>query len=330
MLWPSWRTIPAKDYHLAFERFGGSFAVHPRVVALVAGLAKRPVRYAGLIRRGELVAAVPLWGEHIAATKLALEFYQESHLIDIGDSEVVIPVDENVRIALPYMAEMISNLHSTNISNVDREAVNFTIAKGLKTGDLRISGKSQSKRRRELRRFEEAGGSFLPIADLTADEVAAIYIGLYKKRRGCSPQGEALLPTVMRELKDLLCGDVLFFNGRPMAIEVTYKHTTPRWLFVNGVQRGLDPEFTDHSLGTILLFHNLGLYEEEASRNHKTLRYCFGWNDDPYKALWTYEVPAYRLAAPANSGVMRSLIERVTAFGLNRQEPQRLPGISAS
>ena len=34
--------------------------MHPRVVALVESLAKRPVRYAGLTHRRELVAAVPL------------------------------------------------------------------------------------------------------------------------------------------------------------------------------------------------------------------------------------------------------------------------------
>src|SRR5262252_8290061 len=87
----SWETISAEEYNLAFQRFGGSFAVHPRVVALVASLAKRPVRYAGLAHGGKLVAAVPLWGEHIVATHAALKFYDERRLLDIGESEVVLP-----------------------------------------------------------------------------------------------------------------------------------------------------------------------------------------------------------------------------------------------
>ena len=114
----SWKTISAEEYSLAFQRFGGSFAVHPRVVALVASLAKRPARYAGLRRSQELVAAVPLWGEHVVATHDALKFYGERRLLDIGESEVVLPVAENVRINVPFTASMISNLHVNNIINI--------------------------------------------------------------------------------------------------------------------------------------------------------------------------------------------------------------------
>src|SRR6516162_3111448 len=103
----SWKTISAEEYSLAFQRFGGSFAVHPRVVALVASLAKRPVRYAGLRRSHELVAAVPLWGEHVVATGCT----EASSLLDIGDEEVVLPVAEDVLINVPFKASMISNLH---------------------------------------------------------------------------------------------------------------------------------------------------------------------------------------------------------------------------
>ena len=295
-----WTTISAEDYHIAFERFGGSFAVHPRVVALVASLAKRRVRYAGLTHKGELVAAVPLWGAHIVATKLALKFYRQSHLIDVGDSEVVLPVAEDARINMPFKADMISVLHADNISNVKREKdFMLMLAKGLQSGDNRLSATSQSKRRRQARRFQEGGGSYHPISEFSVDEVAAVYTRLFEQRWGFSPLGKELLPTVLRELKDMLCGHVLLVSGRPVAIDLTYRNETSRWLFANGVNQGIDPEFRDHSPGGILVFRNLEHLEDEANASNKTLRFSFGRNSAEYKVLWAIEMPAYRLHRPS-------------------------------
>ena len=144
------------------------------------------------------------------------------------------------------------------------------------------------------------------MAELSANEAAAVYTRLYAKRWGGSPQGKDLLPTVLQELKELLSGDVLYFNDRPVAIELLYKHETTRWLFANNVQRGFDPEFRDHSVGTISLFHNIGKLEEEARLVNKTLRYTLGYNDAPYKTQWTYEIPAYRLASPHSFQLMEA------------------------
>jgi hypothetical protein len=294
----SWETISAEDYRCAFERFGGSFAVHPRVVAIVESLAKRPVRYVGLAQNAELVAGVPLWGKRIVATKLALTFYRKSHVIDVGDAEIILPVSEGVRINMPFMAHMISDLHAHNISNVELEIDSaLTLTKGLRSGEHRQSSASFKKRGRAARHFLTRGGRFRPVDELSANEVAAIYTGLYAKRWGGSPQGKELLPIVLQEIKELLCGDVLYFNDRPVAIELLYRHETARWLLANNVQRGFDPEFRDYSVGSISLFHNIGKLEEEARIKDKTLRYTLGWNDAPYKARWAYATPAYRLAS---------------------------------
>lgn len=294
-----WKTISPRDYQLAFDRFGGSFAVHPRVVDLLASLAERPVRYAGLRRGGEIVAAAPLWGEHIVATKLALASHGASHLLDVGDSEVVLPVAEGASIELPFKADMISGLHAGSIAGLERETdFVMTLAKGLQAGDRRLSGKSQARRRRETRRLEKIGGRFTPIGAFSPREAAAIYTGLFEKRWGFPPLGKELLTTVLSELSDLLCGDVLLIGDRPAAIELVYRSVTPRWLLASGVNRGVDPEFRDYSPGSVLLFHNIQRLEEEACAAGKTLRFSFGRNDADYKEMWSFEAPAYRLDPP--------------------------------
>ena len=296
----SWKTISADEYEVIFERFGGSFAVHPDVVAVVASLAKRSVRYVGLAREGRFIAAVPLWGEHIVATTLALKHYGELSLIDVGDSEVILPVADNQLIDMPFEAQMISNLHANNIANIELEiwdggdpSGSMMIAKSIEEH----SGETKRRRRRETRRFLEFGGRFHPISELTVDEIIEIFAMLCKKRRGDSVilNGFDHLSTVFRELKHMMRGDILLFDDRPVAMELLYGHETPRWLFVNGVQRVSDPEFWSHSVGSILTFRNLEQLENEARVRNKILRYCHGWNDAPYKAAWAFAQPSYRL-----------------------------------
>jgi hypothetical protein len=101
----------------------------------------------------------------------------------------------------------------------------------------------------------------------------------------------------------MLGGYVLLFGDRPAAIDICYKHETPRWIFVNAVQGGYDPEFSDYSPGSILFFHNLEHFEEEALASNKTLRYCLGWSEIAFKDWLGVETPTYRLASPASVGV---------------------------
>ncbi|BGE84964.1 MULTISPECIES: GNAT family N-acetyltransferase [Methylosinus] len=310
----SWRTISAQDYEIAFERFGGSFAVHPRVVDLVCSLAHRPAHYMGLACGSDIVAAAPLWGEHIVATRSALEAHDASQLIDVGDAELVLPIADGVRIEPPFAARMVSSLHVDDVAGLERDFCSYpgresiasiSVVKGLRAGTSRQSPKSQKRRRLQIRRFQERGGAFHPLRDCPAHELAAIYEMLYRKRwgEGAFLLGEDHLPLVFRELGDMLFGDMLLLDDRPVAMELVYETHTPRWLIANGVQAGYDPAFIDLSVGSILLHHNLERLEEEAIAGGRMLRYSLGWSDAPYKAQWAVDEPAWRVRAPVAAAV---------------------------
>jgi hypothetical protein len=303
----AWKAISAAEYAILFDRFGGSFAVHPRVVSLVGALARRDVRYVGLERKHEWIAAVPLWGEHVVATQLALTENGCSELIDVGDSEIVLPLARDAKIELPFKADLVSPLQAEQIVNLDREsAFAMTLAKGLR-GERGLSAKTQSGRRRERRRLLEAGGRFAPIGELSPKEIARAYKRLFESRWGFAPVGEALFATVLTEIGDMLCGEILLIGDEPAAIELIYRSETPAYVLANGVNRGVDPRFHHLSPGSALMFRNMELLESDAEAKGKTLRYSFGRNDAEYKQLWTYETTAYRLAEPA-SRWMRSPI----------------------
>ncbi|MBY6241350.1 GNAT family N-acetyltransferase [Methylosinus sp. Sm6] len=315
----AWRAISASEYKVIFDRFGGSFGVHPRVVSLLGALASRDVRYVAYEHKGEWIAAVPLWGEHVVATHLALIDYGCPHLIDIGDSEIVLPLAPCCRIELPFKADLVSPLHAEQIANLGREQdFAMTLAKGLR-GERGLSTKTQARRRRERRRLLEAGGSFSPIAGFSPKEIAQTYKRLFESRWGFSPLADALLEIVLAEIGDMLFGDVLLIGGEPAAIELIYRSETPRFLLANGVNRGVDPRFRQFSPGAALMFRNMELLESEAEAKGRSLRFSFGRNDAEYKQLWAFESMAYRLAEPTRKRIwppmFGSLMSRLRRSG---------------
>jgi hypothetical protein len=153
-----WNKISADDYRVYFERFGGSFHVHPRVVALVEKLSGRPIEYKAYFENGEPKAAVPLWGRFVVSTNRALDAYGCRGLLDVGTTEVILPVAEAARLHAPFVVEQLSALHAESFSNQKREPENGTLAKGLQTGEPRRSPKSIKKLNWSRRDFESTGG----------------------------------------------------------------------------------------------------------------------------------------------------------------------------
>jgi hypothetical protein len=213
---------------------------------------------------------------------------------------------------MPFRAPMLSCLHLANIVNLERDACPYpgretishmALAKGLTAGPCRMSAKSKKRRRLQIRRFQDLGGAFRPLSDFSAEERADVYRRLYRKRWGAGSflLGEAHLATVFGELAELMFGDMLFFADRPVAMELVYKTQTPHCLIANGVQAGYDPQFLDHSVGSILFYHNLERLEDEAILGARELRYSLGWSDSAYKAQWAFEERAYRLGATTPS-----------------------------
>ncbi|NLY14551.1 MAG: GNAT family N-acetyltransferase, partial [Gammaproteobacteria bacterium] len=78
-----WHPISAEDYRAAWLRWGGSVATHPDVVERLAHLAGIAVRYLGCSVNGELQAAIPTWGRHIALAKEVLKQQKKRGVFDL-------------------------------------------------------------------------------------------------------------------------------------------------------------------------------------------------------------------------------------------------------
>ena len=286
-----WNLIDAPTYAQAWQRFGGSVATHPLVVERLAGLAGIPVRYLGWEQHGELQAAIPTWGRSLALSKDVLKRQGKKGLFDLGNAELILPVAENARVPVRHAGRYVSALNEGRITTLKPQAESLAMARTPEE----LSKKFRYNQRRELRLLEEAGGVARPVSDFSSAELAAIYCDLFQRRWGFPATGAERMAEVVELLRELLIGSVLFLNDAPIAIQLVYRVEAPKWISVEYINGGVDPETRDFSPGSVLSFLNTQSAWEQARALDKPLRFSFGRADREYKDRWCNPVPVFQL-----------------------------------
>ena len=286
-----WTPIDASTYAAAWQRFGGSVATHPAVVERLAGLAGIPVRYLGWLEGGELQAALPTWGRHLALAKDVLKQRGKRGLFDLGNAEIILPVAEGARVPLRHKARYVSELNAGRISTLREQPEGLALARAPED----YGKKFRYNQRRELRLLEEAGGSLRPMAELSAAEQAAIYTALFERRWGFAVPGKAHLAEVFGLLREFMTGSVVYLHDQPVAIQILYRVEAPSWVSVEYINGGVDPQQREFSPGSVLSFVNTQTAWEEARALGKPLRYSFGRADREYKDRWCHRVPVFQV-----------------------------------
>jgi hypothetical protein len=286
-----WTLIDAPAYAQAWQRFGGSVATHPLVVERLAGLADIPVRYLGWEQDGELQAAIPTWGRSLALSKDVLKSQGKKGLFDLGNAELILPIAAGAQIPLRHRARYLSALHEGQVSTLKPQAESLAMARTPEE----LSKKFRYNQRRELRLLEEAGGVVRPVADFTSAELASMYCDLFQRRWGFPATGAERMADVIELLRELLIGSVVFLNDAPIAIQLVYRVEAPRWISVEYINGGVDPETRDFSPGSVLSFLNTQSAWEHARALDKPLRFSFGRADREYKDRWCNPVPVFQV-----------------------------------
>ncbi|MDR3324116.1 MAG: antimicrobial resistance protein Mig-14, partial [Zoogloeaceae bacterium] len=106
-----WMEITAAEYAEVWQRFGGSVATFPPVVERLAELAEIPVRYLGWRQAEDWIAAIPVWGRHLALSKAALKARGKKGLYDLGNAEIILPVAAGAQVPLRHAARYLSARH---------------------------------------------------------------------------------------------------------------------------------------------------------------------------------------------------------------------------
>jgi hypothetical protein len=286
-----WTVIDATAYADAWQRFGGSVATHPQVVERLAGLAGIPVRYLGWLEQGELQAAMPVWGRHLALSKDVLKQQGKRGLFDLGNAEIILPLATEARVAMRHKARYVSALSSPAITTLREQPEGLALAREPEE----YSKKFRYNQRREQRLLEEAGGVVRPMLELSASEQALIYADLFQRRWGFEATGKAHLAEVFSLMRDFMTGALIYLNDQPVAIQVLYRVEAPQWISLEYINGGVDPQNREFSPGSVLSFINTQEAWAEARALGKPLRYSFGRADREYKDRWCNRVPVYQV-----------------------------------
>ncbi|WP_449434838.1 antimicrobial resistance protein Mig-14 [Pseudomonas putida] len=285
-----WQVIDAAAYAQAWSRFGGSVASHPLVVGQLAEMAQIPVRYLGWEQGGELQAAIPTWGRHLALSKDVLKRAGKKGLFDLGNAEIILPAAADAGAPLRHAGRYLSELNQGRFSGLKAQTEQLAMARAHED----LSKKFRYNQRRELRLLEEAGGVARPISDFSSQQIAAMYCDLFQRRWGFPATGAERMAEVLERLRELLIGSVLLLDDKPIAIQLVYRVEAPQWLSVEYVNGGVDPETKAFSPGSVLSFLNTQAAWEDAKARNKPLRFSFGRADREYKDRWCNPVPVFQ------------------------------------
>ena len=287
-----WHPISAADYRAAWLRWGGSVATHPDVVERLSALAGIEVRYLGCSEQGELQAAIPTWGRHLALAKDVLKQQRKRGVFDLGNAEIIIPQAANAVIAVRHKARYVSELHAQRISTLKEQKEGLALAREPE----QYSKKFRYNQRREQRLLEEQGGAIVSVQSLSATEQAAIYTQLFEKRWGFAVPGKEYLAEVFSALGEFMTGSFITINDAPAAFQVLYRVEAPEWISLEYINGGVDTDYNVLSPGSVLSYVNTQNEWQHARAQAKPLRYSFGRADREYKDRWCNRVAVYEVS----------------------------------
>jgi CelD/BcsL family acetyltransferase involved in cellulose biosynthesis len=249
------------------------------------------VRYLGWLENGELQAALPAWGRHLALSKDVLKQQGKRGLFDLGNAEIILPVAPRANVPLRHRARYVSPLHTEQINTLREQPEGLALAREPQ----QYSKKFRYNQRREQRLLEEAGGVIRPMLELSAAEQAAIYLDLFQRRWGFAATGAAQQEHVFALLREFMTGSLIYLNDQPVAIQVLYRVEAPQWVSLEYINGGVDPTSREFSPGSVLSFVNTQTAWEQARELGKPLRYSFGRADREYKDRWCNRSLVYQV-----------------------------------
>ena len=99
---------------------------------------------------------------------------------------------------------------------------------------------------------------------------------------------------MFERLREFMTGSLIYVNDEPVAIQVLYRVEAPRWVSLEYINGGVDPQQREFSPGSVLSFLNTQAAWEDAQARNKPLRFSFGRADREYKDRWCNPVPVFQ------------------------------------
>ncbi|WP_318371628.1 GNAT family N-acetyltransferase [Enterobacter sp.] len=280
-----WKKSDFTIYEEVFHKYGGSVNAHPDVVRFFLKNKTLTFRFWHCVRHGEVIAAYfDTNGKHVG-----LNVWRD---YPISYDEIVLPVASEEKIFLPHKSNRISSHQRGNIKN---SFFLFRTKRQVCLAKQSHSVKTTKKRNSEMRRFLSSGGESVKLAEMTACEIAKLYVYLFKLRFGdrvkCYSANN--IEELLSEIPHMVFGNALFYKGSPCAMDLVLFGGNDKFLYFDVPNGGLDPAIEEFSPGSLLMWQNISDARAICEAGNQKMLFSIGlyksdWN---YKLLWADALP---------------------------------------
>ncbi|AOV95520.1 Mig-14 family protein [Edwardsiella hoshinae] len=270
-----WRQCDFASYKMAAQRYGYSAESAPDYIEFMLDCGAT-FNFIAYYHGGEIVAVACIdngW--------LVNDFKNNNKSIvglPLPVSGIVLPMKRGTLCCVPFKSRCISGDYP-HVLNITQKFSKRLEAVAKKISDF--SKKTQQTRRREIKKFQQAGGDFIDIATLSADTLLDSYDALLKKRWGQGIANLELNRQFFRRFQHCFYGDVAMLNGEIVGIQLLLKTESVRGIFVDFINIGYDVD-NDYPLGTMLMWRNI----ERVAELGDGVKYSYGFMSGEYKKRW--------------------------------------------
>ncbi|PWI77134.1 Mig-14 family protein [Enterobacter sp. CGMCC 5087] len=285
-----WCPSKFETYQYVFEKYGGTVNAHPDIIYFFMSNLGLKFEFWHYKEDGEVVAAYFISEGKIFGLNV-WKYYPVSR------DEVIMPFSPHSRLFVPVRSNDLSLRHRVGVMNA------FYYGKRkICIVKSNFSAKTEKKRNGELKQFLSCGGGIFSLRDMTASEIARLYIYLFKKRFGESVRcyRHENLVNLLSSIPGMIEGNVLFFKGTPCALDLVLCSRSNHLAYYDVPNGGMDPEFSAFSPGSLLMWANICDARAQCGRDNREMIFSIG----RHEANWDYKL---RWAEPQMTGRIISL-----------------------
>ncbi len=275
-----WARSDLATYRQAYQQYGGGVNTHPDVVSFIMQSSGLEVDFWACWRAGILTGAYFTTARGQGGMNVWRQW-------PVTYDELLFPLSPQHRFWLPVHSNRLAWEHQSQVWNA-------TYRLFRKVRNCRVKShfgaKHEKTRRNEVSRFMRRGGASRPVADLSTDELARVFVTLFAKRFGEAVNGyeEGRLRSMLTALRPLLFGHVLYLHGEPCAYDLIFMTESPAWLYFDAPNGGVDPAHASLSVGSVLMWLNICAARSLCQQRGKAMKFSLGhYSEDwDYKLRW--------------------------------------------
>ncbi|MBS9443544.1 GNAT family N-acetyltransferase [Photorhabdus heterorhabditis] len=285
-----WKECSFERYQQAYSLYGGGISTHPNVVRFLNE--KFGNSFIFYVKENPLSANI-IEGAYFTCKDHHLAASHQKDYNFFSYDEIIFPIAKYLKTIIPGKSKTLSVLHKENFINAHYGRLN---KRTICLAKEDFSYKTRRNRSNEINKFKRSGGEICQIDDFTCQEFVDIYTTLYEKRwaKQHNEKEKEKLIELYTELKQHLYGSVLTINGTPVAYDLVIKSDSPQWISFDAINGGFDPEYSNLSLGSIVMWLNIRNASDLCQQQQKTMRYSIGRPSFAYKDRWCNRHPLAR------------------------------------